>query len=182
MSKLLKLLPFILLLITTKGFAQFDEPTEGSDWKDRVFVGGGLGLQFGTITNIEVSPLVGYRVTDNFSAGLGITYSYYKIEFNNGEEFETNIYGGRLFARRSLTDQFFLQAEYESLNLEYFNPFDNTFQREWVPGLFLGGGYFMPLSRNVGLSAIALYNALYDDLKSPYNSPLVIRFGFTAGF
>jgi len=170
------------MLFSTTAYCQFADETEGSDWKDRVYFGGNLGLQFGTITNVEVSPLVGYRVTDKFSAGLGVTYIYYKIEYSNGQEFETDIYGGRIFARRNLTEQIFLYGEFESLNLEFFNTSDLTVTREWVPGLFLGGGYFMPLGRNAGFSAMALYNVIYDDLKSPYNSPLIIRVGFTVGF
>lgn len=181
---ILRFLLLVLLTITPliKGMAQTEELSKNSDWKDRIFVGGNLGLQFGTITNIEVSPLVGYRITNNFSAGLGVSYIYYKVKFDNGTEFKTDIYGGRIFARRLITEQFFLHGEYESLNLEFYNINDGSFNREWVSGLFLGGGYFMPISRNAGFSAMALYNVIYDDLKSPYNSPWVIRVGFSVGF
>lgn len=173
----------VLLLLAGVAYGQSGEIDQGSDWKDRIYAGGGFGLQFGTITNIEVSPLIGYRITENFSAGLGVTYIYYKIDLDPPrDDFETNIYGGRVFARRNITDQFFLHGEFESLNLEFFNVNDGTINREWVPGLFIGGGYFMPLGRNAGFSAMALYNVIHDDLKSPYNSPLVIRIGITAGF
>lgn len=174
-------LSIMLLCVVSLSSAQTDD-ISGADWKDRIFFGGNLGLQFGTITNVEVSPLVGYRINNNLSAGLGLTYIYYKIDFNNGNEFQTNIYGGRLFARRSIAEQFFLHAEYETLNLEFANFDLSQIRREWVPGLFLGGGLFYPISRTAGFSAMALYNVIYDDLRSPYNSPLVFRLGFTVGF
>ena len=39
-------------------------------FKDRIFVGGNLGLTFGTITNIEIAPLIGYMLTPSWSAGV----------------------------------------------------------------------------------------------------------------
>lgn len=182
MRKTCLLLTLLLTFCIQYVSGQVGELESGSDWKDRVYVGGGLGLQFGDITNIQVSPVIGYRINDKLSAGIGITYIYYKIKFDSGQEFQTDIYGGSVFVRRNLNEQFFLQAEYESLNLEFFNRNDGSVTREWVPGLLLGGGYFMPLGRNAGFSATVLYNVIYDQLKSPYNSPLVLRIGFTVGF
>lgn len=153
----------------------------GTDWKERIFFGGNLGLQFGTITNIEVSPLVGYRINNNLSAGLGLTYIYYKINFDNRPDYKTDIYGGRIFARRAISENIFLHAEYESLNFEFVRS-DGSLLREWVPGMFLGGGFIQPVGRNVAFVAMALYNVLHDDLRSPYNSPLVIRVGINVGF
>ena len=45
---------------------------------DRIFFGGNFGMQFGTITNIEVSPLVGYHITPRLSAGVGTRFEYFK--------------------------------------------------------------------------------------------------------
>ena len=46
--------------------------------KERIWFGGGLGLAFGSVTNIAVEPMVGYKITRNgkLSAGLGISYQY----------------------------------------------------------------------------------------------------------
>ena len=48
---------------------------KGFDWS-KVYVGGGLALQFGNYTFIDVSPTLSYRLTDNFSTGFGISYKY----------------------------------------------------------------------------------------------------------
>lgn len=182
----------IILLLTgwlsvTGAFAQMEEDVdEGGNFWDRVYFGGNLGLQFGSITAIEVSPLMGYRFTSTFSGGVGITYQYFKAEYRDiagrDIDFETNIYGGRLFARKNLTEQIFAHAEYESLNLEFYSPSADQFRREWVPAMFIGGGLFQPIGSRAGLNIMALYNVIHDDVKSPYNSPLVLRLGITAGF
>lgn len=169
------LLVFFLLLIGFIAKAQDGEP-----FTDRIYFGGNLGLQFGTITNIEVAPIVGYRITHDFSAGIGITYIYYKADYDYFEV-TSNIYGGRVFARRTIGENFFLHGEYESLNLDVYDISEDRIAREWVPGLFLGGGYFQPVGNKLGVSVLGLYNVIYDDDKSPYNSPWVIRVGFTVG-
>ena len=47
----------------------------------RIICGGGFGFGFGSVTNIEqLSPIVGYRFTDQFSAGIGLGYQYFSIK------------------------------------------------------------------------------------------------------
>lgn len=172
---------FLLLIISSLAAAQ-NSNNDDLGLTNRVFFGGNFGLQFGTITNIEVSPLVGYRVTRDFSIGTGITYIYLKQQFDNFPDFETNIYGYRFFARHNIQQQFFAQLEYENLSLEFFNPIDGQSRREWVPGMLIGGGFFQPIGRNAGFVISAFYNLAHDDLRSPYNSPLILRVGITGGF
>lgn len=174
-------------LLIGASYAQVEEEIEDdSDFWDRVYIGGNLGLQFGSITSVEVSPLAGYRFSNTFSAGFGVTYQYFKADYVNGFgqkiDYETNIYGGRLFARKNVTQQIFAHAEYESLNLEFYNPLADQKLRQWVPALFIGGGLFQPVGSRAGFNVMVLYNVMHDDLKSPYNSPLVVRAGITAGF
>ena len=74
------------LFISNNLFAQDDStttkpPKERKPFKDRIYFGGNLGLQFGNQTYIDISPLIGYKVTEKFSAGFGVTYIYYKQHF-----------------------------------------------------------------------------------------------------
>jgi hypothetical protein len=157
--------------------AQREIPEEGKiPLKDRMFFGGNFAVQFGTITFVDISPLAGAMITNKFSAGAGITYQYFRdSRFIGGEN---NIYGGRLFARYNVLPSVFLHGEYENLNLDLFNPISETFQRAWVPGLFLGGGYFAPFGGRGGANITFLYNLMFDNQRSPYNQPYVIRVGF----
>jgi hypothetical protein len=115
-------------------------------------------------------------ITNKFSAGAGITYQYFRDNrFIGGEN---NIYGGRIFGRYNVRPNIFLHGEYESLNLDLYNRVSETFQRTWVPGLFLGAGYFAPFGRRGGANVTFLYNFLFDNQRSPYNQPYVFRVGF----
>lgn len=172
---------FIFSLMASEAFSQknFEEGTDPSFW-ERVYFGGNMGLQLGDYTAISLSPIAGYMFTNRFSAGLGVTYQYLNIK---DIDYSTNTYGGRVFGRYNITETIFLHSEYESINYEY--PIVNTQTgeitsiRNWIPGLFIGGGFFQPIGRSAGFNITALYNLLYDDLKSPYNSPFVVRVGFT---
>lgn len=143
---------------------------------DRMFTGGNLGAQFGTVTFIEVSPLLGYRITDKISAGIGATYQYYRYR-DKLYNFETNVYGGRVFGRYLFTDYLFGHAEYEYLNLEAF---DFRRRRVDVGSLLAGGGYFQRIGNNSGIMAMILYN-FTESVYTPYTNP-IIRVGFNIGF
>ncbi|WP_194776511.1 hypothetical protein [Pararhodonellum marinum] len=177
------LIPFLLLgsgLISGKCHAQIEyDPEQKAPLLDRMYFGGNFSLQFGDVTFIDISPLAGLMVTPRFSTGLGVTYQYLNFRFFNQSN---NIYGGRVFTRYNVFNNIFLHGEYESLNTVFtrVDPATNetAFVREWVPGLFLGGGYFVPFGRRGGANVTLLYNILHDNVRSPYFEPLIIRVGF----
>lgn len=148
------------------------EPKE-SFWK-KTFFGGGLGLQFGNPTVIDLAPVIGYRITPKVSAGVGITYEYINYPTYN---FTTNIYGGSVFGRYTFYKGFFAQGEVEYLNLQAFDLLD---QRVDVESVFVGGGYINHFSRNAAFVAMVLYN-LTPSYYTPYSNPL-IRLGVNIGF
>ncbi len=159
----------------------------GGGGGDKFYFGGGFGLSIGTdYTSISASPLVGYKITDEFSAGLQTTYQYvsypdFDLKFSN--------YGGGPFTRYVIEDRYIVHAEYEILSFEYTNGIPDpgtgdlqTF-RDTYSALWLGGGYRESLGRNAGFFLLALYNVLYDETEpSPYASPLSIRAGVAVGF
>ena len=161
--------------------------------KDRLFFGGNFGLQLGTVTNIEVSPIIGYKVTPRFSSGIGIRYEYYKDSRNipGYIPFETNILGGSLFSRYiliqsieeviglGLNASILVQAEYEILSLEkqYFEvPSTLEDGRFPLQSVLIGGGLYQPVGRRSGLVLMVLWN-LNQTASSPYSNP-IIRLGF----
>lgn len=156
----------------------YEEEEEKVPLSDRLYFGGNFGLQFGSITYVDVSPLVGVMITERYSAGVGITYQYLKYrDFSES----SNVYGGRIFNRYNVLPNVFAQAEFESLNVEAYRETatgDIVSRREWEPGLFLGGGYFIPFGRRGGMNFTLLYNVLYDNRNLLYNEPYVIRAGF----
>ncbi len=166
-------------------------PGEKKSFRDRLFFGGNFGLQMGTITNIEVSPLAGYYVTTRFAPGIGLRYQYYRDSYGI-ETFSTHIYGGSIFARydiiRDLGNIFrrasgasvFMHVEYEILSLEkrYFAFPPTTEEGRFAEhSVLAGGGLRQPIGKRAAIIIEVLWN-LNESPTSPYNNP-VIRFGFT---
>jgi len=167
----------LLLFFTLSGFSQYQnlgstgrtEP-KPNPW----FVGGMIGGSFSNNGgSFEVSPLVGYKITDDFHVGSRITYIYSKYF---GTSY--NDYGGSLFARQRFLKMLFAHAEYEVLSIEYNNVQNEKF-RMTINSLFLGGGLYQQMGGR-GFATIAiLYNVL-ETKYSPYSNP-VIRIGFGVG-
>ena len=168
---------FLAFICATNAFAQREfYPGDSIPFKDRLYFGGNFGMQFGTVTLIDASPLVGVMITPKSSSGVGVTYQYFNDRrFIGGE---TSSYGGRLFSRYNVLPNIFLHAEYESINFDNYNFRTDDFERIWSNALFLGGGYFAPFGPRGGANFTFLYNMLHDNLRSPYGEPYVIRVGF----
>jgi hypothetical protein len=145
------------------------------DFWQRFFVGGNMGLQFGTVTFADVSPLIGYKFTDKISGGIGGTYQYYHYK-DKYYDFETNVYGGRVFGRYHFTENLFAHTEYEYLNLEAF---DFNRRRVDVGSLMAGGGYLQQISDRAGIMAMILFN-FTESVYTPYSNP-IIRVGIMIG-
>ncbi|MEO9871074.1 hypothetical protein [Ekhidna sp.] len=164
----------IALIITTGVIAQ-------NKLADRIYYGGGFGFSAGSNqTNLSLAPQLGYKITERFSAGLGISYQYVKIK---NPDISINNYGWSVFTRYNVISQFFAYSEFERLSFEYVvqvSPERKT--REGYNSLLVGAGYAEQLSSKASFSLMALYNVLYDATEpSPYTSPWVIRAGVGVG-
>ena len=175
-SKLLPLALLGLFLSSGQTFAQRVIYSDSIPFKDRLYFGGNLGFQFGTVTLIDVSPLVGVMITPRLSGGVGATFQYYDDSRFQGADGTS--YGGRVFGRYNILPNIFAQAEYESINWEAYDFFAEDYRRIWSDALFLGGGYFVPFGRRGGANFTFLYNVLHDNQNSYYAEPYVIRVGF----
>jgi len=140
------------------------------------FVGGMIGGSFSNYGgSFEISPLVGYKVTEDFHVGTRLTYIYSKY---NGKSY--NDYGGSLFGRYRFLDFLFGHVEYEVLNVDISLYNDPQRESRIINSLFIGGGLFQTMGGR-GFATIAiLYNVLETEY-SPYSNP-VIRIGFGVGF
>jgi hypothetical protein len=145
-----------------------------------------IGLWFGSYTNIEAAPQLGYHLTDRLSVGVGPHYSYYQnnnpySQFN----FSTHIWGIKSFSRFSvirdapeilpfyLFDELFVHFEYERTSLEnqYFNapnfPADGRF---WTDYFYIGAGISQRAQGYTSYTVLLLWN-LNDSFNSLYNNP-----------
>lgn len=137
---------------------------------DKIFLGGGLGAQFGTYTYFNISPSIGYKITDDWHAGINLNYTYYE---DRRYDYSTNVYGGGIFTRYIFLDSFFAQAEYEALNGQWSLHRD----RYYISSVFVGGGYIQRFGNS--FAAIMLLWNLNDTPYSPYANPVIrMTFGF----
>lgn len=178
----------------------------------RLVYGGGLGLSFGTITNVYIAPSIGYRFTDNFAAGITLGYSYYreKDAFQIPNLYTGNmktmditqsIYSGSVWGRYVIIPNLFVQAEFEANNWDYYSMPSGGFQydkegwaiypkeRMTVPSLLLGGGFRQPIGEYSSMFIMCMYDVLQGlttdangNKKSPYANRVDFRVGFSIGF
>ncbi|MBL7925173.1 MAG: hypothetical protein JNL88_13305 [Bacteroidia bacterium] len=148
--------------------------------KDRLFFGGNLGLSFGTLTYINVSPVIGYRLTEKFGAGLGPVYTYYSDNRDRRYKYETHMYGGRTFAQYQVMENVLLYSEYELINMEVPDLLFTKLIRKNISSLFVGGGYAQNIGGRTSLSLMVLFNVIEGDYRI-YENP-VIRTGINVGF
>ena len=154
--------------------------------KERIFFGGSFGLQFGTITNIEASPIVGLWVLPRLAVAAGPNYRFYKDPSGR-----TNIYGGRGYTDIVLIKDInsiipiglnmgiFLHAEDEYLSLEsaFWKDPPYTSDRFSVNTILAGGGISQPLGMKGSINMMVLW-ALNESLYDIYGNP-EIRVSFT---
>ncbi|MBN2480355.1 MAG: hypothetical protein JXB19_01340 [Bacteroidales bacterium] len=189
------LLVFAISLSSVVASAQVEEPVRSSGSKDktpisrRLVFGGDIGLSFGTITYIKLAPLVGYRITDRLTAGLGPIYIFEKYK-NYG--LQTSTYGGKAILSFTIIrgtggsgflglGDIVLHAENELINVEplFFNPSTYHYffgDRLWIDNLLVGGGLSQSLGGSFGISMFILWDVTQNPY-SPYSNP-VIKFGF----
>ncbi|WP_118975477.1 hypothetical protein [Taibaiella koreensis] len=160
-----------------------NQQKKGFDFNRMVF-GGGLGLTFGTITNIYVAPSIGYRITDKFAAGVTLGYNYYRQKdaflTQNLYTSETkylplsqSIYSGSIWGKYIIIPNIMVQAEFELNNLSYYDPTMGypadkdgwpmpVKKRVTVPSLLLGAGYRQPIGEYSSIFIMAFYDVLQD--------------------
>ncbi|HBE40065.1 MAG TPA: hypothetical protein DDW27_02470 [Bacteroidales bacterium] len=176
------------VLIVYTGFNAYSQRTrnEAPPLRERIFFGGDFGLQFGTITNIEIAPVVGLWVLPRLAVAAGPEYTYYARK-NIGS---TNIYGGRVYTQFVLIQDLnniipagihlglFLHVEDEFQSLESVTPFWNTgatSERFTVNTFLAGGGISQPMGRRAMLNLTFLW--ALDDAYDLYGNP-EIRISF----
>lgn len=146
----------------------------------KIYYGGYLNLSLGTYTSIGVEPMFAYKITQKLSIGTKLSYEY--LHYKDGPYVnEESNYGFSLFNRLRLTPQFYAHAEFASQNYKFYND-TGASERKWVPFLFLGGGYSVPISNNTWFTTEILFDVLQNE-NSPYRDwEPFFSVGFGIGF
>lgn len=160
--------------------AQSSQEKPVPEWREKLVFGGAAGLGFGTNTNILLAPQVGYRITDNWIAGVGYLFNYTRVRqtwdiYNNfvrlPEPIENTIQGPNVFTNFFPFESIFVGAQAELLthNLPIYDPLtgDLSFDKRRTPVLFLQGGYRQQLGQRSFVQIGLRINVLHSN-ESPY--------------
>jgi len=146
---------------------------------ERIFYGGSFGLQFGTLTDIEVAPVIGFWVLPRLAVAAGPNYRFYKDPFGR-----TDIFGARAYTQfvviqdlnniipLGLNFGLFLHAENELLSLESGFWKDPPFEspRFYINTGLVGAGMSQPMGRRSSMNVMVLW-AVNEPIYKIYNTP-----------
>ncbi len=147
--------------------------------------------------------MVGYKITDNFAAGIGVAYQYYRNKYEqvglySGNQLvqviqydrKTSLYSVNAWARYIVWRNFFVHLQPELVNIGVPDNVTQdpitydikvTERRENVPVVLVGAGLRQPITGSLSLYAMLLYDVVQQDF-SPYYKQIDFRIGFNIGF
>lgn len=169
---------------------------ESGNFMSRVWFGGGMvfptfaSRDYESFFQIGVSPMAGYKITNNFSIGprISLQYESYRAETISSGIFKFNplTFSGGVFARYRIIPALFVHVEYEiAEEVAYFYdappPFstDIFMVRQQQNNAYVGLGYTSS-GDLLGYEISLLYN-----VNAPENTlqqPFDIRFGLNYNF
>lgn len=168
----------LALMVAFTSQAQF-RSYSNNDISNNVYFGGSGGIGFGTqYFTATLSPLAGYKITDEFSAGMQLTYQY-----NRSYSYNYNNFGGGPFAMYAFQKKFAVYAQYEYMSIQVSNQGYNDPSRIGKRSIFGGIGWISQNSGKSSFMMLALYDLGYGTgANSPYSQPWQLRFAYLIGY
>ncbi len=177
----------ILFISSLSAVCGQEKRKEVPPFKDRLFYGGSFGLQFGTFTDISVSPVVGLWVLPRLNVAIGPDFRYVKFP-----DFHTTIFGGKIYTELVFVEDFnniiplgmhlglFLHAEDEVLSLESaaFQLTPHNSDRFVISTVLLGGGIRQQLGLKSSLNFTFLWAINNSDYGIYSNPEIRVSFFF----
>ncbi|MDX9725566.1 MAG: hypothetical protein RBT38_04190 [Bacteroidales bacterium] len=181
----------VLLLFVSQSEVYSQEqnkpPEEKPTLRERLFFGGNFGLQFGTLTDIQFSPVIGMWVLPRLALAAGPNFRYFKDPFD-----KTIIWGGKVYSEFIVVQDFnniipiglhaglFLHLEDEVLSLEssFFKTSPYESERFVQNTILAGGGMSQQIGRRSSINLTFLW-ALTDSDYGIYGNPEIrVSFNF----
>lgn len=148
-------------------------------FRERLFFGGNFGLQFGSLTDIQVAPVVGYWVLPRVALAVGPDYRFYSFYKNS-----THLYGGKGYVELTLlrninsvipigtNTDIIAHIEDEVLSLEsaFFKDPPYTSKRFYTNTVLAGGGLSQQIGKRSALNIIVLW-AITEEEYGIYSKP-----------
>lgn len=153
-----------------------EEKVDQSTLHSKMFFQGKFGFSLGSTKSIEITPIIGARLTDKINIGVGVTYEYLWHD-----DFDSHIYGGEVFTEYKLFKDFYAKADYKyRVYNDYYK--GAKYSSKSVPYLFLGGGYRPRIASGVAFQIEILYDVIQDDFSQYNDNEPIISAGVIFGF
>jgi hypothetical protein len=145
----------------------------------RIFYGGNVGLLFWNSTYFSIDPIIGYRISNRISAGIGGNYAYFNSQMIN---FSCSTFGVNTFASYTVIKRLsdilpvsdngglLLYGELNWINLKNYN--QNVYPEiSWISSPLMGIAYQSPIGPKSYMVIMLLYN-FNENRYSPLVNPV----------
>ncbi len=180
-----------------QGYQKKTKKTKGYD-PDKLIIGGGLNAGVGGgYADVGLSPMVGYRFTNRFMAGVGLGYEYSQAPDFDFSTYTTTYYDRENIIYPNLWAKFIVWRNwYVTGNFEYdlisarvpyadYSTGSLNIGSEKinvnVPCMLMGVGLRQPLGGRVSVFIEALYDVLQQNYSPYYGQFPILRVGFATG-
>lgn len=195
MKKFFVLFLVLICVTTIYGFnteteqnnSKIYNPFKPNPKQSKWYYGGSIGFNFwNDYFYLSVQPLIGYKVTPQFSVGGRLGYSYISDDRSSFGNVKSHNYGASVFTRYRIIPKIYAHAEfvYASTERHTFNFLQQQFnsERVWVPYFLLGGGYSQQISPNVWGYVEVLFDVIQDENSIYGNWDPLVSVGVGVGF
>lgn len=173
-----KIILSILITTSIALSAQIGGSTQigNSKWTFGGYAGvtGGFGSNSGYA--IHVNPRVGYKVTENFEAGLSGGFTWQNSSYSSSTLFGIGPFANYYFGRN-----FFLSSQFQEYIInEKIKSTGNKVGYDEA-ALYIGGGYLQRLGNGAYMQIGGMYNVLWKENNSIFSSGFVPNIGIVFG-
>lgn len=165
-----------LIVINILAYSQIamNSVTQSNRWT----FGGGLGVGFGSNSyfNLQVSPRVGYKITDQLEGGI-----IGNVSWQSSDYYKSTMFGVGPFVNYYFARSFFIGANLQQYFINSKEKFTGYKFDTDETALYLGGGYMQSLGNNAFVQFGIMYNVLWKERSSIFSSGFIPSVGFVVG-
>ncbi|MFC4686213.1 hypothetical protein ACFO4P_04600 [Epilithonimonas pallida] len=169
---------FTLGLIVINILAYSQIAMNSGKQSNRWTFGGGLGVGFGSNSyfNLQVSPRVGYKITDQLEGGI-----IGNVSWQSSDYYKSTMFGVGPFVNYYFARSFFIGANLQQYFINSKEKFTGYKFDTDETALYLGGGYMQSLGNNAFVQFGIMYNVLWKERSSIFSSGFIPSVGFVVG-
>lgn len=171
-----KLISFGFLVLST--FCLSQVAVSPTNTTNRWTFGGGLGVGFGSDSyySLQISPRVGYKITDQLEGGV-----VGNVSWQSSKYYKSTMLGVGPFVNYYFARSFFVGANLQEYFINSRDKYSNYKFNKDETALYLGGGYMQSIGNNAVMQIGLMYNVLWKENSSLFSTGFVPSIGVVIG-